>query len=187
MPRWYIRCEYDPEEPGPPKKGDPAWRKRVRGALTTPGPGGECQLLSPEKMRGRGIVLQLIPSEGTHTIVEPLEEDIGILTALTLSDRICARIKSKTEKIRKGKRARQYQRWWLVFDDEILIAPISDLLEHERDAIERAVRDCSETQAWEKVVLVSRMQVVPPPATPPKWFHPVWENPAQPPLPPSPQ
>lgn len=136
VPIWYIKCEYDPREPRPPKKGDPAWRKRVREALTAPGLDGTYQLLSPDEMRGRGVVLRLLRSEGTQPIIaERIEEDDDIIVVPTLSDRICASIKNKTEKMRKGKRANQYRHWWLVFDDEILIAPISDLLEHERAAI----------------------------------------------------
>lgn len=183
--RWHARCEYDPREPKPPSRRDPTWKKRVLDALESP-TGGEFQLLPEEEIRRRGVVLTLDPAtnEGSFSGVSL---DVGSRVVPTLTGRIIACVEEKVEKIRRSERAYRYSQWWLVFDDEIVIAPIHQILSvDERSRIELSVRDCSDTVRLSKVVLVSRFQSTPPPAKQDMWFYAPWEDPRYPPLPPSP-
>lgn len=183
--RWHARCEYDPREPKPPSRRDPTWKKRVLDALESP-TGGEFQLLPDEDIRRRGVVLTLDPAtnEGSFSGVG---RDVGSRVVHAVTERIIACVEEKVEKIQKTNRACRYSQWWLVFDDEIVIAPIQQVLSvDERSRIESSVRDCSDTVRLSKVVLVSRFQMVPPPATQDMWFYAPWEDSRFPPLPPSP-
>ena len=90
------------------------------------------------------------------------------------------------KKIRKSEKAGCYRQWWLVFDDEILIAPIVVLSADERSRIEAGVRECEDTVQLSKIVMVSRFQFTPPPVKQDKqdkWFYAPWEDPRHPPLP----
>ena len=183
--RWHARCEYDPREPRPPSSEDPTWKKRVRNALKSP-IGGEFQLLPDNDVRRRGVVLTLdaATNEGSFSGVS---RDVGSRVAPTLTERIIACVKEKVEKIRKSDRACRYSQWWLVFDDEIVIAPIQQILSvDERSRIEASVRERLDTVRLSKIVLVSRFQTTPPPAKEDRWFYAPWEDPRHPPLPPSP-
>ena len=66
-PKWHTWVEYDPEEPGPPKRGDKGWRKKVREALLSTKPMEEIQLLPPsepprETRGGSGSILSMCSS-----------------------------------------------------------------------------------------------------------------------------
>ena len=184
MQRWHARCEYDPRVLRPPSMKNTAWKERVRDALRS-SIGGEFQLLPEEDVRGRGVVLMLDPAtnEGSFSGVS-VDEGCGVLVALT--ERIPTLVKEKVKKIRKSEKARYYRQWWLVFDDEILIAPIKILSEEERSGIEASIRECEDTVQFSKIVIVSRFQFTPPPVKQDKWFYAPWEDPRHPPLPPSP-
>ena len=183
--KWDARCEYDPREPRPPSKEDEAWKDRVRDALGSSS-GGEFQLLAEEDMRGRGVVLELVPVTGEGFLAE-VSVDEGCAVEAALTEQMVARVKEKVRKIRKSERARCYRHWWLVFDDEIGIAPIGTILNaDERSRIEASVRECQETVQLSKIVMVSRFQFTPPPVKQDKWFYAPWEDPRHPPLPPSP-
>ena len=183
--KWYASCEYDRREPRPPSKEDGAWKERVRDALGSPS-GGEFQLLAEEDMRGRGVVLELVPvtNEGFFAGVST---DEGCAVEAALTEQVVAGVREKVKKIRKGKRAACYRQWWLVFDDEIGIAPIVTILNaDERGRIQARVEECQETVQLSKVVLVSRFQFTPPSENRNKWFYAPWEDPRNPPLPASP-
>ncbi|MCE2485179.1 MAG: hypothetical protein J4F42_06675 [Desulfurellaceae bacterium] len=184
-PRWHSFCEYDPREPRPPSKSDKEWKEKARKALRTRGGGREIQLLSLERIRGRGVILQLWPASNEGSFAE-VSEDTGSLIVSVLSERIAAGVEEKTKKVRQGKRAKEYKQWWLVFDDEVLIAPIRVLTEEERAIIEARVRECVGRKQWSKIVLVSRFQTTPSPPKCPKWFYAPWEDHEHPPLPVSP-
>ena len=182
---WDARCEYDPREPCPPSKEDGAWKERVRDALGSSS-GGEFQLLAEEDMRGRGVVLDLVPVTGEGFLAEVSVDD-GCALEAALTGQMVARVKEKVKKIRQSERARCYRQWWLVFDDEIGIVPIGMILNaEERNRIETRVAECQETAELSKVVLVSRFQSTPPPVKKDKWFYVPWEDPRHPALPPSP-
>ena len=181
-PRWHACCEYDPRECTSSIRNREEWRKEARTALRTQGPGGEFQLISKEKRKGRGVKLVLMPAsnEGGFSGVSA---DQGLIVEMTLSEQIVSGMKEKADKVREGKRAREYDRWWLVFDDEILIAPIAILTREEQDEIEARVRDCPGREVWSKIVLMSRFQAVPPPQKTFKWFYSLWEDSFHPSLP----
>ena len=61
-----------------------------------------------------------------------VSEDEGSLIVSVLAERIAAGVEEKAKKVRQGKRAKEYEQWWLVFDDEVLRAPIGTLTEDER-------------------------------------------------------
>ena len=185
MPRWHAKCEYDPREPRPPSKESEAWKKRVRDALRSSG-GGEFQLLAEEDMRGRGVVLELVPvtNEGFFAGVS-LDEGCAVEAALT--ERIVALVKEKAKKIRKSEKAGCYRQWWLVFDDEIVFAPVNQVLSaDERTRIEARLRECQDTMQLSKIVMVSRRQLPPLSVKQNKWFYAPWEDYRHSPLPPNP-
>ena len=180
-PRWHTFCEYDGVERVSSIRDRKRWKDKASTALRTPGTGGEFQLLSKEARRGREVILTLMPAtnEGSFAGVNP---DEGSIVGTTLSERIIAGIREKAEKVLRGTRAKKYDRWWLVFDDEILVAP-ADSLVRERAEIEARVRDSPDRTIWSKIVLMSRFQTVPPPPTAPKGYWSVWEDSKHPPLP----
>jgi len=191
-PRWHIQCEYDPAQPCPSSRASD-WKAGARRALSTSGPGGAFQLLPPDRQRGYGLELHLTPMppgsafghlpEHVSALVTsalgffPLEELLSALPHV---------IADKTSKIRSRSRYRSCDRWWLVLDDDILLAPASFLSIAEKDRVSRCVTECLDIATWSKIVLYNRRQPTPPPEPPPGWFWPVWESPAHAPLPPSP-
>ena len=182
--RWHSWCQYDSRDRCPPPSGSEAWKERARAALRTGGPGGEFQLLSTKKLKGRGIVLELHPA-GNQGSFNGVSEDEGYGIEGTLVDRVVEWVDKKTCIVRKTKSVTECCRWWLVFDDEILVAP-AGFLGISRQKIENDVRDRTNTELWSKIILVSRFQIEKPPPTQPKWFWSLWENPRHPALPESP-
>ena len=180
-PRWHAYCEYDDVETVSSIRDRAEWKDRARKALRTSGTGGEFQLLSKEKSKGRGIILILEPASSKGSFVG-VSNNKGSIVAATLSEQIVCSIKEKGDKVRSGRRAKKYDRWWLVFDDEILMAPIEILTGEERGEIEARVCDCPGRAIWSKIVLMSRFQRVPPPQTVPKPYSVIWEDSSHPPL-----
>ena len=125
------------------------------------------------------LTLMRATNEGSFAGVNT---DEGSIVGTTLSEQIISGIKEKADKVLRGPRAKKYDRWWLVFDDEILIAP-ADSLVRERAEIEARVRDSPDRTIWSKIVLMSRFQTVPPPQAAPKRYWSVWEDSKHPPLP----
>ncbi len=179
-PQWHASCEYDPRETRPPGKDDLYWRDKVQEALQQRGPGGDFQLLPPNKINGRGVRLRLHPAtnEGSFTGVQM---DQAIFVASELCRSIPEDIRRKTAKVNKGNRSRNYTRWWLVLSDEICIsypgALGDDSIHHLRQATQRSIGIAQ----WSKVVLLTRHVD---PSKRPVHFIPLWENPLHPPLPP---
>ena len=183
MPRWHASCEYDPRVSGPPKRGDVEWKRRVRDALRNPA-GGEFQLLPDEHMRGRGIVLELVPASNRGGL-SGVSVDEGAIVAETLYDRLVASVNKKAERVRKGQRSGKYTQWWLVVDDAVLGAPIGTLTLQERTEIDTRVRESNGISTWSKVVMVGGSRTGPDP-TPAYLFYAPWEDARYPPLPASP-
>ncbi len=183
MPRWHATCEYDQRVPGPPKRGDSEWKRRVRDALRSRA-GGEFQLLPDEHMRGRGIVLELVPASNRGGL-SGVSVDEGAIVAETLSDRLVATVKKKAGRVRKGQRSGKYTQWWLVVDDAVLRAPIGTLTLQERDEIDTRVRESDGISTWSKVVMVGGSRTGPD-RTPAYLFYAPWEDAIYPPLPASP-
>ena len=183
MPRWHASCEYDPRVSGPPKRGDVELTIRVRDALRNPA-GGDFQLLPDEDVRGRGIVLELVPASnrGGFSGVSVAE---GAIVAETLSDRLVATVKTKAGRVRKGPRSGKYTQWWLVVDDAVLRAPIGTLTPQERDQIDTRVRESDGISTWSKVVLLGGSRAGPDRALSYLFYAP-WEDARNPPLPGSP-
>ena len=186
--KWHALCEYDLRVPRPPSGDDDAWKTRVREALRSSRLGGEFQLLSECFIRrrglGRGVVLELIPAsnEGSFTGVSL---DQGFMVEATLSEQLVSIMDEKAAKVRKGKRSRNYNQWWLALDDEVLKAPFAILNAGERTEIDTRVRECDVRQQWSKIVMVSRFQTRCDEGQK-KWFYAPWEDPRHPPLPESP-
>ena len=151
-PRWHVRCEYDPNERRPPKpRGE--WVERVRNALRRPGVGGEIQLVPDAARVGRGVVVEYLPA-GNDGSFSGVSEDMGIFVAGTASTRIVACVGQKARKVRKGRRARSFSRWWLLLEDEVVI--VHDALGEEWSVVQDSVRSCDGIDQWSKVVLLSR-------------------------------
>ncbi len=183
-PRWHSSCQYDSCDRCPSRSESEAWKERARKALCTESSGGEFQLLPPKQLNGRGIVLELHPA-GNQGSFSGVSEDEGYMIEATAVDRLVRWIDKKSSIVRKTKPVERGHLWWLVFDDEIVVAPAGRLGEG-REKIENIVRDRIDTELWNKVVLVSRFQSERPPPIRPKWFWPLWENSQCPALPDSP-
>ena len=183
-PRWHSWCQYDLRDRCPSLAQAKVWKERARKALLTRGPGGEFQLLSERQLVGRGIVLELHPA-GNEGGFNGVSQDEGFMIEDTLVDQVVGWIDKKSTKVRKVRSNREDRHWWLIFDDEIVVAPVG-LLGDSREKIEHGVRDSIDSELWSKVVLVSRFQLERPPPKRPKWFWPLWENPQCAELPDSP-
>ena len=183
MPRWHATCEYDPRVPGPPKRGDVELKRRVRDALRSRA-GGEFQLLPDQRMRGRGIVLELVPASNRGGL-SGVSVDEGGIVAETLCDRLGAIVKKKGDRVKKGQRSEKYTQWWLVVDDAVLGAPIRTLTRQERTEIDTRVRSSRGISTWSKVVMLCGCRVGSD-RTPVHSFYAPWEDPRNPPLPRSP-
>lgn len=181
-PRWHARCEYDPREPGPPGQHCKEWQEVVRQALESKGQRVRVHLVSRRKRKGRGVRLKLYAAskEGSFTGVEV---DRGSIVAAELADRIPVVVSEKTGKVQSGPRARNYERWWLVLDDEILMVGMEVLQPAERSNIKTEVRRATGREQWSKIIIVSRFHGVSASTREPKKFFPLWEDPEHPALP----
>ena len=174
-PKWNVFVEYDPNDQ-PPKKGDVFWRNKIQKALNSTHMAVDIQLLPSEKIKGKGILFTLRRSVNQGRF-DWLGKDIGSIPEIVLSKRITACVKEKSEKVIKGTRAHQYDKWWLFLDDEVLIVPREILYQKEQDRIKEMVHACEGREQWSKIILVSRFQPEGSPKTQEKWFWPVWEDP----------
>ena len=179
--RWYSSCEYDPQQPQTSISDREIWKKNACKALNVPGMGGEFQLLPDEKVVGRGVVLILIPA-GNEGCFSGIAVDEGCIVAQTLAEQVASNVKKKSGKVQRGERSQEYDRWWLVFDDEVLITPVGALMVSERIEVERKIRECEGREQWSKIITVSRFQVNEAPPESSKWFHALWEDPCHPSL-----
>lgn len=210
-PRWCVlQVEYDKRQQGPPETGKEHawWKERLKTTLLSDVPAGterEVQLMHPARRQGRGISLRLIRAgnEGGMALrcsdALDVTTDEGHVLVPSLIEEITEAIRDKTLKLAKAKkrhsRAARYDRWWLVLDDDVLIAPRAVLMPGERAEIEEAIRLSNQEGTWSKVVLVSRRHHAgdtecPPDAEAlrerPKWYWPMWEAAEHAPLPRSP-
>ena len=183
MPRWHATCEYDHRVSRPPKSGNVELKRRVRDALRSCA-GGEFQLLPDEHVRGRGIVLELVPASNRGGL-SGVSVDEGAIVAETLSDRLVAIVKKKAGTVRKGPRSGKYTQWWLVVDDAVLRAPIRTLTLQERDEIDTRVQESDGISTWSKVVMVGGSRTGPD-RTLAYLFYAPWEDARYPLLPKSP-
>lgn len=132
-PRWHVVCEYAPSQPCPaPSSSD--WRRAARRALTTPGPGGAFPLLRPAYRKGDGLELVLTPATDKTAIGHLREHEPFLVTSALgsapvqeLVEELPRAIAEKAVKVRARTRHRSCLQWWLVLDDDILIAPSSIL------------------------------------------------------------
>ena len=173
-PKWHSSCQYDARDRCPSRSESEVWKERARKALRTGGPGGEFQLLPAKQLNGQGIVLELHPA-GNQGSFTGVSEDEGYMIEETVVDRLVCWIDKKSSTVRKMKPINESRLWWLVFDDEIIVAP-AGILGESHEKIENFVRDQIDTELWSKVVLVSRFQLERTPPIQPKWFWPLWEN-----------
>ncbi len=176
-PRWHSWCHYDPRDSCPSRSESETWKERARKAFRTGGPGGEFQLLSPKQLNGRGIILELntAGNQGSFGGISESEDEGFMIEEAPLVDRLVDWIDKKSSKVRRLNPINGTASWWLVFDDEIVMAPAT-FLEESRDKIENCLRERIDTELWSKIVLVSRFQWRRPPPKQPTWFWPLWEN-----------
>ncbi len=152
-PRWHVFCRYDPKEPEPPKPKGP-WVETVRNALRKPGPGNEIQLVPDASQVGSGVVIRYFSASNEGSF-NGVSEDIGIAVTRTASMRIAACVAEKARKVRNGRRAQSFSRWWLILEDEVVVVH-NYLSEEEWLSIKDRVRCCEGINQWNKVVLLSR-------------------------------
>ena len=191
-PRWYVTCEYDPSQPCPSSKST-QWKAAARRALSTPGLGGTFPLMPRCQQKGYGLELILSPTSPSGAFGHLPEHEQHLVTSSLGSAPVAELISAlprvideKTRKFHKRTRYRSCKQWWLVLDDNILIAPSSFLTSGEKEAVSSCVAECSEIGLWSKVVLYNRFQPTPPPDPAPGWFWTLWECAAHSPLPASP-
>ena len=180
-PRWQVLCEYDPAQPCPsPRSSD--WKTEVRRALSAPGPGGAFQLVPPNRRHGYGLELHLTPMPPGGAFGHLPEHDPALVASslgsapveelLLALPRVIA---EKSSNLRSRSRYLSCDRWWLVLDDDILLAPSSFLTVAEKDRVSRRVAECPDIALWSKVILCNRRQPTPPPDPAPGWFWAIWE------------
>ena len=133
-------------------------------------------------MKGRGVLLELIPASGHGSFARVCAAE-GIIVGETLVERIVAETRRKTEKVRNGTRAKMYNRRWLVFDDQILMAPCGVLDVSEQARIATMIQKGADLERWSKIVSASRFQAAPAPRKAPQCFWAPWEDARHPKLP----
>ena len=173
--KWHARCSYDPIEPRPPSKQGP-WREMVKRAVLVENPVGTVQLLTDSEIRGRGVRLHLTLASNAGSFAG-VSSDEGSWVLGNLSTRVEQTIAAKSERVRSGKRAAEFDTWWLVLDDEILYAPEA-LTESERTQVTECVRGHPDRNQWSKIVLVSKFKTraAAPHETLPLPFWVLWEE-----------
>ena len=173
--RWHARCSYDPIEPRPPSKQG-TWRKKVRRAILGEFSAGPVQLLVESEIRGRGVRLRLTEASNAGSFTG-VSSDEGSWVLGPLTTRVGQTIATKSNRVRAGKRASDFETWWLVLDDEVLYAP-EVLTKSERAQVTECVRGHPDRNHWSKIVLVSKYQTraAPPQETLPLRFWVLWEE-----------
>ena len=191
-PRWHVLCEYDPVQACPPRQSTD-WESEARRALSTPGPGGTFPLIPPNRQKRYGLELHLTPMPPSAAFGHLREHEPDLVTSALGSARVQELVSAlprviaeKAFKVRSRTRYLSCDRWWLVLDDDILIAPSSILTSSERAEVSRRVAECPDTGTWSKVILYNRRQPTAPPELAPGWFWTIWEYSAHAPLPASP-
>ena len=191
-PRWHVLCEYDPAQ-ACPSPWSTHWKSEARRALSTPGPGGPFQLIPSNRRKGYGLELRLtpappraafghLPEHVPHLVTSAL----GSAPVQELVEALPRVIAQKASKVRSRTRYLSCDQWWLVLDDDILIAPSTILTGRERVGLSRLVAECPDIGLWSKVILYNRRQPTAPPDPAPGWFWTIWECSAYAPLPASP-
>ena len=149
-PQWHTWCEYDPTTPRPPPAKGP-WRKLLAETLRVQGPGGEIQLTPDGLAVGRGVVLLYLPASRSGSFAG-VSADEGYYVAATAVRRIVDLMAIKARKVRNGRRAQAYSKWWLVLDEEIVF--VHGILGPEWEHVEDGVRRTEGIDLWNKVVLL---------------------------------
>ncbi len=180
-------CQYDEREPLPPKSSKDRLKQRIREAVRATKacyiPWREFQISPQDRIAGRGIVLIAVGPETVNPTLNWWGTDIGrILYGDELGRAIASAISAKARKVRKDGRAKGIDFWWLVLDDNITYA--MDRLSPHSDAELLDYAETEDIDVWGKIVLLSRYITTPQGS--PLWFRPLWQDPAQPPLPASP-
>ena len=188
-PGWHVRCEYDPTQACPSRKST-EWKVEARRALSTPGHGGTYQLIPSNMLKGYGIELHLHQVPMVDAFGHLREHDSGLVSSTSggapveeLLSNLPRVISDKSRKMRSRTRCLSHDQWWLVLDDDILIAPASILSDNERALVSRQVAQCPDIGLWSKVVLCNRRQPTAPPDPPPYWHWTIWDSSNHPPLP----
>lgn len=191
---WQVLCEYAPKQP-PRTMGAGKWEDRALAILRSAPSAAPVhlmdRLLAEEQTRGYGwgVFLDVIavPAKENSGLVQ-VSIGQGDLVDKTVIENTSSAIDLKGKKVRnsiaRGERSQLYDRWWLVFDDELVMVPVIQGNEWER--IDGEVRACPGIDAWSKVVMVSRFQPVDTARELNRWYHALWEDAGHAPLPPSP-
>ena len=189
-PRWHVSCEYDTLRPCPSPHST-GWQDEARRVLSVPGPGGTFVLNEGDPQKGYGLELVLVAVSPDGAFGHLPEHDWDLVTSssgsIPVSDLIAVLpgvIAEKTLKVRRRTRYPSCNQWWLVLDDDILLAPSSMLTSDERQAVSSSVAECPEIGLWSKVVLYSRFRPTPSPDPSLGWLWTLFECSTHTPLPP---
>ena len=112
-------------------------------------------VLDRNERNGRGVVLCL--SEEEKGLSLGVDDESGCLLWQELADRIIYAIekKSKNKKALSRYKAAEFDQWWLVLADHVLVAEKEVLSSGERTAIEQQVAAKAESAFYDKVVLLA--------------------------------
>ncbi len=185
---WLV--EYD-EQDRPPKNTDrKSLKKQIKAVVRSVKSDGmwgrEFSIRAQDKSDGRGITLVPVGQATNETTISGWGADTGqILYGDELGMQIGALVSEKARKVRKSERARAFDRWWLILDDEVTFA-MDILSPGSEPALLKHIREAEGFEMWSKIVLLSRMRDTVLPPDSPLWFKPLWEDPRCPPLPVSP-
>lgn len=152
-PRWHVLCEIDERQPRPPKRyGE--WKEHVREALLSGSAPDRLQLMAESERVGEGVVVEYFPASNNGSL--PFANQGGAYFVVgSASTRILEEVHAKAIKVRQSERAQEYPHWWLILDDEIVIVH-GGLATGEWLSIRDAIASSEHSQAWDKVILISR-------------------------------
>ena len=152
-PRWHVFCKIDVRQPRPPKRHG-EWKKHVREALLSGSAPGSLQLMAEGERIGKGVVVEYSPAsnDGSLPFANQLNAYFVVSSAST---RILEEVRAKALKVRQSERAQRYPCWWLVLDDDIVIAHEGLTTKEWRD-IRDAIASGEYIEVWSKVILISR-------------------------------
>ena len=68
--------------------------------------------------------------------------------------RIVACVAEKARKVRNGRRAQGFSRWWLIHEEKVVI--VHDCLGEEWSGVEDGARCCEGIDQWNKAVLLGK-------------------------------
>ena len=167
---WVLDCEYDPTQPLPPKR---TLRRQISKALQPlltaydddtisdmhakhldyDRHAGEVpHLRFPHLCLECGVCLELaeVSHDPARFFLQNVGDREGLALAAALTQSVQARVRAKSDTVRKQRRVGEYASWWLVLVDHVAVIPMQALSEREL----ASVRD-QDFDFWSRVTVIA--------------------------------